>query len=161
MSDTPQKKGASTLLIASLCFNFFLAGIVVLGTLRAIARNHAAIPVRQLLMPQAVKLLLPDSEHEKLDAVIAAHRDALMKYRDEAVDARAVAFRDYGAKDFDAGKFAADLEKIHTADSALEAEAFKSMTETAAKLTPAERQMVTDHLKHELWRAHWRTGRGK
>ncbi len=153
------RRGVSTILIASLCFNFFLAGIVALGTWRAIERAHAAIPVRQLLMPQAVKLLLPGDEQGKLDGVIAAHKDALSRYRDAAVEARAVAFREYESKDFDAAKFASDLEAIHSADSALEEEAFKSMTETAAKLTPQERQMVADHLKHELWAARWKQGR--
>ena len=157
MSEPAQKKGISALLIVSLCFNFFLAGIVVLGTLRAIARHHGGIPVRQLLMPQAVKLLLPENEQSKLDGIIAAHRDALMRDRDAAADARDVAFHDYTAPD--PAKFAADLEKIHAADSALEEDALKSMAETAAKLTPQERQIVADHLKHELWAAHWRKGR--
>jgi uncharacterized membrane protein len=159
MSEQSRRRGVSTILIVSLCFNFFLAGIVVLGTLRAIQRAHAAVPVRQLLMPQAVKLLLPGDEQAKLDAIIAAHQDALNKYRDEAIESRAVAFREYESKDFDAAKFAADLEAIHAADSALEEEAIKSMSETAAKLTPEERQTVADHLKHELWAARWKQGR--
>ena len=159
MSDPVQRRGVGAILIASLCFNFFLAGILVLGTWRAIQRAHAAIPVRQLLMPQAVKLLLPGDEQGKLDGIIAAHKDALNRYRDAAVESRAIAFREYESKDFDAAKFAADLEAIHAADGALEEEAFKAMTETAAKLTPQERQTVADHLKHELWAAHWKAGR--
>jgi uncharacterized membrane protein len=153
------RRGVSAILIASLCFNFFLAGIVVLGTLRAIQRAHAAIPVRQLLMPQAVKLLLPGDQQAKLDGIIAAHKEALDRYRDAAVEARAIAFREYESKDFDAAKFAADLEAIHSADSALEEEAIKSIAETAAKLAPSERQTVADHLKHELWAERWKQGR--
>jgi uncharacterized membrane protein len=159
MSDPSPRRGVSTVLIVSLCFNFFLAGIVVLGTLRAIQRVHAAIPVRQLLMPQAVKLLLPGDEQGKLDGIIAAHKEALDRYRDAAVETRAIAFREYESKDFDAAKFAADLEAIHSADSALEEEAIKSMSETAAKLRPQERKLVADHLKHELWAARWKLGR--
>jgi uncharacterized membrane protein len=160
MSETlPPRRGASAILIVSLCFNFFLAGIVVLGALRAIQRAHAAVPVRQLLMPQAVKLLLPGDEQGKLDGIIAAHKETLDRYRDAAVETRAIAFREYESKDFDAAKFAADLEAIRAADSALEEEALKSMSETAAKLTPQERQTVADHLKHELWAAHWKEGR--
>jgi uncharacterized membrane protein len=159
MSDPSPRRGAGTILIVSLCFNFFLAGIVVLGTLRAIQRAHAAVPVRQLLMPQAVKLLLPGDEQGKLDAIIAAHKEALDRYRDAAVETRAIAFREYESKEFDAAKFSADLEAIHSANSALEEEALKSMSETAAKLTPQERQKVADHLKHELWAAHWKEGR--
>jgi uncharacterized membrane protein len=159
MSDPVQRRTVSTLLIVSLCFNFFLAGIVVLGTLRAIQRAHAAVPVRQLLMPQAVKLLLPGDEQAKLDGIIAAHKAALDKYRDAAVELRAIAFREYESKDFDAAKFSADLEAIRVADGALEDEALRSMAETAAKLTPQERQTVADHLKHELWAAHWKVGR--
>jgi uncharacterized membrane protein len=160
MSDvSAPRRGASTILIVSLCFNFFLAGIVVLGTLRAIQRAHAAVPVRQLLMPQAVKLLLPGDEQAKLDGIIAAHKEALDRYRDTAVETRAIAFREYQSKDFDAARFASDLEAIRVADGALEDEALKSMSETAAKLTPQERQTVTDHLKHELWAAHWKEGR--
>ena len=156
---SPARRGTSTILIVSLCFNFFFAGIVVLGTLRAIQRAHAAVPVRQLLMPQAVKLLLPADEQGKLDGIIAAHKEALNRYRDAAVETRAIAFRDYQVKDFDAAKFATDLEAIHVADSSLEEEALKSMSETAAKLTPQERQTVADHLKHELWAARWKEGR--
>ena len=159
MSDPSPRRGVSTLQIVSLCFNFFLAGIVVLGTLRAIQRAHAAIPVRQLLMPQAVKLLLPSDEQAKLDGIIAAHKDALNRYRDAAVETRAIAFREYESKDFQPSKFAADLEAICEADSALEEEAIKSMAETAAKLTAEERRVVADHLKHELWAAHWKEGR--
>jgi uncharacterized membrane protein len=159
MSEPAQRRGVSTILIVSLCFNFFLAGIVMLGALRAIQRAHAAIPVRQLLMPQAVKLLLPGDEQGKLDGIIAAHQDALNKYRDAAVETRAIAFREFESKDFDAAKFAADLEAVHAADSALEEEAIKSMSETAAKLTPQERKLVADHLKHELWAARWKLGR--
>jgi uncharacterized membrane protein len=159
MSDSSPRRGVSKILIVSLCFNFFLAGIVVLGTLRAIQRAHAAVPVRQLLMPKAVKLLLPGNEQGKLDGIIAAHKDALEKYRDAAVETRAISFREYESKDFNAAKFAADLEAIHAADSALEEEAIKSMGETAAKLTPQERQKVADHLKHELWAARWKEGR--
>ena len=159
MSDPVQRRGASAILIVSLCFNCFLAGIVVLGAWRAIHRAHAAIPVRQLLMPQAVKLLLPGDEQGKLDTIIAAHRQALDTDRDRAVESRAMAFREYESRDFDAAKFAADLEAVRAADGALEDEAFKTMTETAAKLTPQERQKVADHLKHELWAARWKTGR--
>jgi uncharacterized membrane protein len=159
MSDPVQQKGVSTILLVSLCFNFFLAGIVVLGTLRAIGHNHPPIPMRQLLMPQAVKLLLPAGDQEKLDSVIAAHRDAVMKYRDQAIDARAEAFRDFTAAKFDDASYLADLEKMRAADSALEEEAIKSMAETAAKLSPEERQMVADHLKRELWRSRWKMGR--
>jgi uncharacterized membrane protein len=159
MSEPAQRRGVSTILIVSLCFNFFLAGIVVLGTLRAIQRGHAVAPVRQLLMPQAVKLLLPENEQTELDDIIAAHKDALNKYRDQAVESRAIAFREYESKDFDAAKFSADLEAIHSADTALEEEAIKSMSETAAKLTPQERQTVADHLRHELWAARWKQGR--
>jgi uncharacterized membrane protein len=155
----PRRSSVSTILIVSLCFNFFLAGIVVLGTLRAIQRARAAVPVRQLLMPQAVKLLLPGDEQGKLDAIIADHRDALNKYRDEAIESRAIAFREFGSAEFDASKFASDLEAVHAADSALEEEAIKSMSETAAKLTPQERKLVSDHLKHELWAARWKQGR--
>ncbi len=153
------RRGVSTILIVSLCFNFFLAGIVVLGTIRAIARGAAAIPVRQLLMPQAVKLLLPDSEQGKLNAVIDAHRDALNKFRDQAIETRAESFRAFTAGDFDVAKFTASLDAIRAADSALEEEAMKSMAETAARLTPQERRMVADHLRHELWLAHWKQGR--
>jgi uncharacterized membrane protein len=153
------RRGFSALLIVSLCVNFFLAGIVVLGTLRAIQRAHAAVPVRQLLMPQAVKLLLPSGEQGKLDGIIAVHKEALNRYRDAAVETRAIAFREYESRDFDGAKFAADLEAIRAADSSLEDEALKSMAETAAKLTPQERQTVADHLKHELWAAHWKEGR--
>ena len=160
MSDTavPQKKGVSLVLIFSLCFNFFLAGIIVLGTLRAFHHAHQSMPARQLLMPQAVKFLLPENEQSKLDSIISAHHDALMRYRDAAVDGRAVVFKDYTAKDFSAAKLAADLEKVREADVALEQEAFKAVTETAAALPPQERQMVADHLKQELWRDHWRHG---
>ncbi len=153
------RRGVSTLLIVSLCFNFFLAGIVVLGTLRAIQRAHAAIPIRQLLLPQAVKLLLPHDEQAKLDGIIAAHKDALNRYCDAAVETREIAFREYESKDFDAAKFSSDLQAIRTTDNALEDEALKSMAETAAKLTPQERQKVADHLKHELWAARWKEGR--
>jgi uncharacterized membrane protein len=102
---------------------------------------------------------LPGDEQAKLDGIIAAHKDALNRYRDAAVETRAVAFREYESKDFDAAKFAADLEAIRAADGALEEEAIKSMGETAAKLTPEERRTVADHLKHELWAAHWKEGR--
>jgi len=159
MSEAQPKKGVSIVLLISLCFNFFLFGIVLLGVLRALGHGHPPPPIRQLLMPQAVKMLLPDNEQSKLDTIIAAHRDALMRDRDAAVDARAVAFKEYSAKDFSAATFAADLEKVHAADNALEAEAFKAAAETAALLTPAERAMVADNLKRELWHSHWKRGR--
>ncbi|MGD0143555.1 MAG: periplasmic heavy metal sensor [Rhizomicrobium sp.] len=160
MSEPSQpRRGVSAILIVSLCFNFFLAGIVVLGTLRAIARGPAAVPIRQLLMPQAVKLLLAGDEQGKLDDIIARHRDALKKFRDSAVAARATSFRDFDAANFDAAKFARDLDAVHAADGALEKEAMTSIAETAAALTPRERQSVSDRLRHELWLAHWKQGR--
>jgi uncharacterized membrane protein len=160
MSDTgaARPRGVSTLLLVSLCFNFFLAGIVFLGALRAIEHGQMPIPVRQFLMPHAVRLLLPENEQSKLDSVVAAHHDALAKDRKAVIDARDAAFRDYDAADFDAAKFAADLEKVRAADSILEEEALKTMAETAAKLTPQERRMVADHVRRELWRSRWKRG---
>lgn len=137
----------NVLLVLSLCFNIALLAILGVGAVRVVTANRApfiAQPAGPLAPGQVMRSLIPE-RRQALRAIMLKHRDALVRLRQAARAARMESFRVFSSPQFDDAAFATALEKVSTADGALEDEAVAQAKDLVAALTPQERQKVIDN----------------
>jgi uncharacterized membrane protein len=171
MSDAtePRTKATNVALIVSVCLNLILVGLIVMAVVRVAAfhpmlgalvtqragQGHG-VPVQQVLAPRAMMHAAP-AERAKIRAVIVAHRDRIAALRAQSLDARSEVLQEFSQPKFDKAAFDKALERMHASDAALESEVLKVMSESAATLTPEERQAVAQQNQNgrgPFWRRH-------
>ncbi|HWA02247.1 MAG TPA: periplasmic heavy metal sensor [Rhizomicrobium sp.] len=135
------------LLIASLCLNVALIGLVAIALLRIGEHPMEPRGHRRELGPQAVMRMVP-AERDKIRPIVAAHRPRLRELRSAAMRAREESVRLLGADTFDAAAFAQSLAAVEGADAALQSEIVKVTAESVAVLTPKERQAVAEKMQN-------------
>jgi uncharacterized membrane protein len=146
MSETaPAPRRWSFWLIASLCLNFFLIGLVVMGLIVARNRTIAAAVTggTGAFSPAAIVQMLPRSGALKMCEVVAAKTPAFRDLGRALIDARRAMFKTFRAEPFDEGAFRAALARVTEADVAITRAREASVAEIVAKLTPEERKHFT------------------
>lgn len=153
-------KRSNVALIVSLCLNLILIGVIAMGLWR-IGMRPPPPGGPGMLSPQLLMRLAPN-EADKIGAVLEAHRDRLVGLHHDAVEARRQARRIFLAPDFSQQAFVASLDRVNQADSALEAERLKVVSESIATLTPEERRTIAQwsHERTEERRHHMESGGG-
>ena len=143
MSGTPnpEPRRRGYWLIASLCLNFFLIGVVVTGLV--VARNRmmaGAMNGGGGLQPAAVLEMLPPSGAAKMCGVLSARLDKFRALGRETVDARRAVFKTFRTEPYDAAAFQAALARLTAAQAAALQERAASTAEVVAHLTAEERK---------------------
>jgi uncharacterized membrane protein len=149
MSDTtvPAPRRWSFWLIASLCFNVFLIGVIVMGLI--VARNRIAAQAMGGggagggFRPDVVLRMLPQSGALKMCDVLAKRTPTYRKLGQDFVEARRAMFRLFRTEPFDQAAFRAALERITAAELAVARERADTTAEVVALLTPEERRHFT------------------
>lgn len=150
MSNGSPQRSSNVALIVSLCVNLILAGVIAMGGFRAFhhggmfggGHDHG----RGGSGAHAFMHLVP-AETDKIKNVIAAHRDRIRQLRDEAMAARQDVRSAFAAPDFNQKTFDQALERMRSADVALETEEMKVVSESAAALTPDERRAAAERAR--------------
>ena len=141
---SPQRK-SNLALIVSLCVNLILVGVIAMGAFRVF--HHGPMfggeHGRDGSVPRALAHLIP-AETDKIKNVIAAHRDSITLLRGEAKAARQEVRSAFAAPDFNLKAFDQSLERMRVADTALETEEMKGVSESVATLTPDERHAAAE-----------------
>ncbi len=144
----------SWLLIVSLCLNIALVPVIAAVVIRALHRD-TAIGSGGVLAPRSVMAAIPD-ERAPIQKVIDAHSAKITALRQASIRTRREAFAVLAAPDYTPEKFAAALAAVTDADHALEAESVAMMSDSLAKLTPAERAALVEKVRKRnrswLWR---------
>lgn len=147
----------NVLLVVSLCLNVALIAVLAVGVVRMAAANRVPFigqPAGPLAPGQVMRSLTPE-RRQALRAVMLQHRDALERLRLAARQARQETFRVFSAPQFDSAAFAAALDRVDAADSALEDEAIAQAKDMVAALTPQERQKIIAN-RQQPRRPFWR-----
>lgn len=152
MSPVPRR---NILLIVSLCLNVALVVMIVAGILSAI--HHGGHP-RNFLAPDALKDAAAPEERAKIDAVIAAHADKIAELKKASRAAHRAVFDGFADPKFDPAAFQTALDRAQDADDALRREFGTVSAQSAAQLSPSERQAVAEKARRRfMW---WRWFRG-
>ena len=159
MSDAPQAPRRSRFwLIASLCLNFFLVGLIVAGLVVARHRMIAgALRDGGSLPPEVIVQLLPPSGAVKMCAVIEANVAAFAKLGGDLVEARRDVFKAFRADPFDPAAFKIALDRATAAQVALVQLRQAIALQVTEKLDAGERQ----DLSRKLVRRFFAGGRGE
>ena len=146
----------SILLIVSLCLNVALIAMVAVGIANAILHG----PSRGgAFAPEVLKENATPAERTKIDAIIAVHAGKVRELRQAAVAAHRAAFKTFADADFSPAAFESAVDKAQDADDALRREYATVIAQSAAQLSPAERQAVAEKARRRfMW---WRFFRGK
>ncbi len=144
VSQPPRRR--SFWLIASLCVNFFLIGVIVTGLL--VARNRMIAGAMTGaggggLPPDVVLEMLPRSGAIKMCDVLAARVENFRRLGRENVDARRGVFTIFRTEPFDDPAFRAALARMTAAQVAILQERQAAIADVVAKLTPEERKHFT------------------
>ncbi len=149
----------TTLLAMSLCLNVGLIALILVG-LGRVGSRFVAQP--GLMAPAQIARGLAPQQREKIFDVVAAHRGVMQERRQAARQARAEAFRIFGAPDYSPGDFTRALDSVRMADAALEEEAVALQQDVVNVLTPDERKKIAERIKarreHSSWRRLIRLG---
>jgi len=141
------KHQPSVLLIASLCLNLALIGLIAITYMRTGVHHFEPRHEGKVTLSAQSLIRMVPAEQTKILGIVDAHRTQIRELRQRAMQARAEAFRLLDAHDFDAGDFAKSLTAVQGADAALETETMKVTAESVAVLTPAERETVAGQVK--------------
>jgi hypothetical protein len=145
-------------LVASLCLNFFLMGLIVAGLV--VARNRmiaGAVRDSGSLPPEVIVQLLPPSGAAKMCAVMDANGAAFAKLGRELVEARRQVFKAFRAEPFDPTAFKIALDLATAAQVALVQLRQSIALQVTEKLDAGERQ----DLSRKLVRRFFSGGRGE
>jgi uncharacterized membrane protein len=155
-STTAQAPKRSVLLIISLCLNVALVVMIVAGIVNAM--YHARPP--RFFAPEALEQYAAPGERAKIDAIIAAHAGRIKELKEAGRAARRAAFKMFGDPNFDPAAFASALNKTQDADDALRREMSTVTAQSAAQLSPSERQAVAEKSRRRfMWWRYFRGGR--
>jgi len=152
MADSASSPIRNTLLVMSLCLNVGLIALILVG-LGRIGPGFAARP--GVLAPVQIARVLPDAGREKVRGIMAEHRDALREKRRAARAARLEVFGVLTAPTYVAGDLAQALDKVRTADAALEEEAVAQQRDVINSLTPDERKLIADRVRERRTRSRF------
>ena len=161
MSDAPpgttaQAPKRSVLLIVSLCLNVALVVMIVAGIVNAI--YHARPP--RFFAPEALEEYAAPAERAKIDAIIAAHAGKIKELKEASKTARRAASKVFADPNFDPAAFVSALNKAQDADDALRREMATVTAQSAAQLSPSERQAVAEKARRRfMWWRFFRGGR--
>ena len=136
-----QASRRSVLLILSLCLNVALVVMVVVGIANAL---HQGGPRGGPFTPEALTDGAAPAERTKIDAIVAAHAGKISELKQAARAARRTAFKMFSEPNFDPVAFEGALGKAQDADDALRREFARVTAQSAAQLSPAERQAVAE-----------------
>lgn len=150
MSDV-QPRRWSFWLIASLCLNLFLIGLIVVGLIVARKRMIAAeLTGGGGMPPELVLSMLPQSGQVKMCNVLASRGGAYRRIGAEIVDARRAMYRTFRAEPFDSAAFTAAQNRLTDAQIALVRERAASSAAVTAQLTADERKHFADQIAQRL-----------
>ena len=139
-------------LIASLCLNFFLIGVVATGLL--LARNRmiaGAMNGGGGLPPEVVLEMLPQSGAVKMCDVLAARLENFRRIGRETVDARRAVFKVFRAEPFDAPAFQSALSRLTASQEAGLKEREATIADVVGRLTPDERKAFSRKVAQRLF----------
>lgn len=146
MSDARPRRW-SFWLIASLCLNLFLIGLIAVGLIVARKRMIAAeVSGGGGMAPEVVLTMLPPSGQVKMCNVVAGRGDAYRRIGAEIVDARRAMYRTFRAEPFDSAAFTAAQNRLTEAQVALIRERASSSAAVTAQLMPEERKHFADEI---------------
>ena len=145
MSDTSTRGRWSPWFIASLCLNFFLIGLIVMGLVVARKRliNGTMGGGGVGLPPQAVLQMLPPSGAAKMCDVLAGRVEAFRRYGRDVAAARRELFRIFRTEPFDAAVFRRALTRLTEAQIATLREREAAIADVIERLSPEERRQFT------------------
>lgn len=155
MSDAPvrERRRSGFWLVASLCLNFFLIGVIVMGLI--VARNRAAMGGTGGggggLPPEVVLQMLPSSGAVKMCNAIGARLESFKRMGREIVEARRAMFQVFRAEPFDTAAFTAALQRVTASQVAILREREATIAEVVAQLSPGERRHFTRQITRRFW----------
>jgi len=129
--------------IASLCLNFFLVGVIVMGLIVARNRSIAAAlggGAAGGMRPEVVLQLLPRSGAVKMCNLLAERMPAFRGLGRDVVDARRAMFKIFRTEPFDEAAFRDAMARISAAEIAVVREREVTAAEIVVRLTPGERK---------------------
>lgn len=157
-TETPPQR-SNVALIVSLCVNLLLAGVIAMAVLRFVIHGpmfmpprppgfpnvpmHQRVDVRLALSPRTLMMVAPEHA-DQIHGIISAHRPRIDTLRGQSFAAREEVLNILKAPAFDKAAFDKALTKMQAADAAVEVEILKVASESAAILTPQERQAAAD-----------------
>lgn len=153
-------RGWRVLIILSLCLNVLFLGVVgtmlwrwstLPGPLFSVmaergrqgheAKSRGFGLGRGPLNPHVLASLAPD-KRDGIRHIVDAHKPKLQALRHESILARQAAADQLGSDSYTPAAFAASLDRLRAADTALEAEVLSIIQQSAALLSPQERRAV-------------------
>jgi uncharacterized membrane protein len=150
---TEWSRSRATLLVMSLCLNVGLIALILVGIGRV---GPGLLGGQGVMAPRQIARVLPDAGRQKVQGIMAEHRDALRERRRAARDARLEVFRVFTAPTYVAGDLAHALDQIRVADAALEEESVAQQRDVINSLTPDERKQIADRVRERRGRPWWR-----
>lgn len=144
MADPAPSRTRNTLLVMSLCLNVGLIALILVGIGR-VGQRFAGGPGP--LAPAQIARALPDAGRQKVQGVMAEHRDALREKRRAARAARLDVFRIFTAPTYVAGDLAHALDQVRVADATLEEESVAQQRDVINSLTPEERKIIAGRVR--------------
>lgn len=152
MSETTRERGRwSPWFIASLCFNFFLIGVIVMGLV--VARNRMinnSMGGGGGLPPQAVLQMLPASGAVKMCDVLASRVENFRRYGRDVAAARRDLFRVFRTEPYDSAALRAALTRLTDAQVATLKEREAVIADVVDRLSPEERRVFTREVIRSL-----------
>jgi uncharacterized membrane protein len=153
MADQAPSGTRSTLLVMSLCLNVGLIALILVGIGRV---GQVLVAGSGVMAPAQIARTLPDDGRQKVQSIMAEHRDALREKRRAARAARMEVFRVFTAPTYVAGDLARALDQVRAADAALEEESVAQQRDVINALTPEERKLIADRIRERRGRPWWR-----
>ena len=108
------------------------------------------------MAPGQIARALSDAGRQKVQGIMAEHRDALRERRRAARAARVEVFRVFTAPTYVAGDLARALDQVRVADASLEEELVAQQRDVINSLTPDERKLIADRVRERRGRPFWR-----
>ena len=152
-SRTDWARTRATLMVMSLCLNVGLIALILVGIGRV---GQGLIGGTGVMGPAQIARALPDAGREKVQGIMAEHRDALRERRRAARAARVEVFRVFTAPTYVAGDLARALDQVRAADASLEEESVAQQRDVINSLTPDERKLIADRVQARRGRPLWR-----
>lgn len=137
-------------LIASLCFNALLLGVIIMGSLRVMQARNDPASLGGALAPTAIVGSLPHAEREHARKIVESHREKLLNLRNEAFDRRGEVIDALRAPRYSRQVFESTLKRVRDADNAVADELGATIADAIATLTPDERKVLADRAQRRF-----------
>ena len=153
MANPAPSRTRTTLMVMSLCLN---VGLIVLILVWIGRVGPGLIGGSGVVAPAQIARVLPDAGRQKVQGIMAEHRDALRERRRAARAARLEVFGVFTAPTYVAGDLARALDQVRAADASLEEESVAQQRDVINSLTPDERKLIADRVRERRGRSWWR-----